>query len=184
MPGVFFNATSLFYCVNHFQGCTSQPLLPIQKSTWCPHQCREVFVSSKPVMVGIKCFYTVFPMKMLYMHDMMCRQMHRPTHISKTLGRMLFCHKAKLWYLHGSWFLIFLELHLSEVGTSSSAWSSSSVESGLVNPFGPGLASLQCFDGEPGMPSSQLLVGQLTGNTSSASGTGVGSLLLSPSTAF
>ena len=129
-------------------------------------------------MVQIECLHTVFPTKMLYRHDMMCRQMHRPTNISKAPGRTLFCHNAKFWYFHRSWFLIFLELHHSGTGVSSSAWSPSSTESGLVGPVDPGSTSLCCFDGDLGMPSSQLLVGRSTGNTSSACGTGVGSLLL------
>ena len=80
--------------------------------------------------------------------------------------------------LHFSW------AHLSGADASLSAWSPSSPESGLVNLVGPGLTALHCFDGELGMPSSQLSVGWSTSKTSSACGTGVGLLLLSPSTAL
>ena len=114
----------------------------------------------------------------------MCRQMHKPSHISMAQGRISFCNAAKFWYLNGSWFLIFLELCLSGAGMSSSAWNPSSMESGLVYPFFPGPTSLHCFDSELGMPSSQLSAGQLTSNASSACGTGVGSLIPSPSIAF
>ena len=136
-------------------------------------------------MVQVEYLHTVFPTKTVYRHDTMCRQMQRPTHISKVQGRMSFCHTAKFQYPSGSWFLIFLELCLSGEGTSSSlAWSPSSLESGLVDPVGPGLTSLYCFEGEVGMPSGWLLARQLTGNTSPAHDTGVGLLLSSPSTVF
>ena len=98
--------------------------------------------------------HTVLPMKTVYRHNMMCRQMHRLTHISKVQGRMSFHHTAKFQYFNGSWFLIFLELHLSGVGMSSSAWIPSSMESGLINAISLGLTGSCCFDGELGMPSS------------------------------
>ena len=122
--------------------------------------------------------------KMVYRHDMMCRQMHKATNILRALGRMLFCHNAKFWYLHGSWFLIFLEPHLNAAGTSASACSPSSMESWLVDPVSPGLTSLHSFDSDLGMPSSQLLVSWLTGNASSTCGTMVGLLLHLPDSIF
>ena len=128
----------------------------------------------------IKCLHTVSPMKMLYRHGMIWRQMHRPSHISKALGRMLFCCNAKFQHLHGSWFLIVLELCLSATGMSSSTWSPSSVESGLVDLVNPWSTSSCCFDGELGMPSSWLSVRKLTGNASSTCSTGVDSLLPPP----
>ena len=88
----------------------------------------------------------------------------------------------KFWYINGSWFLIFLELCLSEAGTPSSAWIPTSVESGLVNLVGLQSFGSHCFDDELGMPSGQHLVSQSTSNVSSACGTGVGLLLPSPST--
>ena len=67
-------------------------------------------------------------------HDMMWRQMHRSTYISKALGRMLFCHNVKFQYLLASWFLMVLKVHLSGTGVSLSAWRPSSLGSGLVDP--------------------------------------------------
>ena len=78
-------------------------------------------------------------------HDMMCRQMHRSIHISKVLGRMVFCHTVKFWYFHWSWCFVFLELCLSGTGMSLLAWSPSSAESWLVDPVSP---ELHCFDSE------------------------------------
>ena len=142
--------------------CTKYPLVhsPIQKSTiestsvvsppmpriicvWqtCAGSCRVLFtlyLSQKPVCS----------------HDMMYRQMHRPTHQSKVPGRVSFCNTAKFQYLNGSWFLIFLELHLSGAGASSLAWSPSSMESVLGNPVSSGSTSSHCFDGKQGMLSS------------------------------
>ena len=97
---------------------------------------------------------------------------------------ILFCHNARFWYLHGSWFLIVLEFCLSETDMSSSAWSPSLAESWLVNPVDPGSTGSCCFDAELGMPSSQLSVSWLTGNASSTCGTGVGLLLPLLPTAF
>ena len=140
-----------------WQLCSDQisfgPLPPMQNQPysqhwWYLHQCQESFVSGRSQMAWIECLYTGFPMKMLYRHDMMWKQIHRPTQISKALGKMLFCHNAKFQYLYGSWFLIVLELHLSGTGMSSSACSPSSTESGLVD---PGLTSSYWFDAEVGM---------------------------------
>ena len=64
---------------------------------------------------------------------------------------------------------------------SSSAWSPSSVGSGLVNPGSTGLC---CFNCEVGMCSGQLSVGHLTSNASSMCGPGVGLLLPPTPTAF
>ena len=88
------------------------------------------------------------------MHTKMCRQMPSPTHILKETGRLLFHHTAKFWYLHGSWFLIFLGMHLSGTGILPLVWSPSSVESGMIDPVGSGLTSLHCFDSEQGVSSS------------------------------
>ena len=54
------------------------------------------------------------------------------------------------------------------------------MESGLVNLVKAGSTGSCCFDGDLCMPSSQLLVSQLTGNASSTCGTGVGLLLPLP----
>ena len=97
-------------------------------------------------------------------------------------------HSAKFWYLHRSWFLIVLELHLSETGMVFIASSPSFVRSGLVdlvNPVNSGLTSLHYFGTELGMPSSQPSVRQLAGNALSTCGTGGGSSIgPNPSTEF
>ena len=121
---------------------------------------------------------------MLYRHNMMSRQMHRWSHMTKASERMLFCHNAKFQYLHGSWFLVVLKLHLSGTGMSSSAWSHSSVVSGLVDPVDPQSTGLHWFGVELGMPSGWLSFSQSTCNASSACDTGFGSLLPPPQQHF
>ena len=103
-------------------------------------------VSGRPVMVSVECLHTGLPIEIVYRHIMMCRQMHRPTHILKAPGRKSFYHTVKFWYLHGGWFLVFFRLHLSRTGPLSLTWSPSSVESGLVDPVSSGSTSLHCFD--------------------------------------
>ena len=103
--------------------------------------------------------HIVFPMKKLYRHDIMWRQMHRPIQISKAPGEMLFCHNAKFHYLHGGQCLIVLNLHLSRTGIFT------------LEPFIHGIlaqsTSSCCFDGGLVMPSIWCLVGKSTHNASS-----------------
>ena len=161
--------------------------LPHQKIQhgWYPYQCQESCMLGRFVVVWIRCSNTVFPMKTMCTHEMMWRQMHRPTQISKALGRISFCCNVKFWYLHGGWFLFDLKLYLGGTGASLSAWSLPSVGSMLVSPINPKLNGTCCFDGELGMPSSWLSVGWSTGNVSFLCGTGVSSSLdPSPPTEF
>ena len=87
---------------------------PIQKSTIeialreFPSMLKWV-VPGRNGMVQIKCVYTIFPMKMVYRHDIKWRQIHRPTHASGMLSRLFF---------HGNWFHIAHVLHLSGAGWS------------------------------------------------------------------
>ena len=119
-----------------------------------------------PLISGIMCvgqicsgsnpvFSTVFPMKTMCTHEMMWRQMHRPTQILKAPGMMSFCCNAKFWYIHRNWFLIVLQLHLGGTGASLSAWSPPSVGSILVNPVDPRSNGLCCFEGKLSMPSGK-----------------------------
>ena len=90
-------------------------------------------------------------MKTVCRHDKMYRQLHMPTHKSKVLGGVSFCHAATFWYLSGSWFLIFLELCHSGAGASSLAQSPSSTESGLVNLLVSGLTVCHYFGSVQGV---------------------------------
>ena len=101
----------------------------------------------------------VFPMKMVCMHEMMRRQMHRPTQILKAPGRMLLSHNEKFCYLYGSWILIVLKLLLSVTGVSLSAQSPLSVGLMLVDPVNPESNGLHCFEGELDMLSCWPLSG-------------------------
>ena len=53
------------------------------------------------VVVQIKCSHTVFPTNTICMHEMMWRQMHKPTQILKAPWRMSFYCDTIFWYLHG-----------------------------------------------------------------------------------
>ena len=112
---------------------------PIQKSTI------ESTLVVSPPMPEIICVWQTFDVRLtktVYKHERMCRQMHRATQRCKALGRVSFCHAAKFWYLHESWFLVFLVLWLSGAGASLLAWCPSSTESGLVDLVGSGSTSL------------------------------------------
>ena len=139
-------------------------------------QCQASLVSGRLVLVWEECC--------LHCTFMKTDKMHRPTHQSKVLGGVSFCHAAKFQYLNGSWFLIFLELYLSEASVLSLAWSPSSTESRLVDRVSSGLTSFHCFSSEWGVLSSLLLVGQSASNASSSCDTRVDSLPLASCTSF
>ena len=52
-------------------------------------------VSDRSMMVQVECLHTVLIPKALYRPTMRCRQMCRPSHISKALGGVFFCYGAK-----------------------------------------------------------------------------------------
>ena len=114
--------------------------------------------------------------KVLYRPTIRCRQVCRLSHTSKASGVVLFHCSVKLWYLHGSWFLV---VHvLSGAGWSWPARDPSFARSGEVN---SGLTSPCCFSGKSGRLSGWLLVGPLASSPLSAGGTGVGLSLVSTS---
>ena len=157
---------------------------PESQHAWYPHQYQELHVLSRFAVIWIECSHTVFPMRTMCTHEMMWRQMHRPTQILNTLGRMSFCCNAKFQYLHGGWFLIVLELHLGGTGASLSTWSPPSMGPCWLTQL-TWVRWFMLFDGELGMPSVQLLVRWSTNNASFMCGTGIGSSLdPSPFTEF
>ena len=102
-------------------------------------------LSDRSMMVQVECLHTALFPKALYRPTMRCRQVCRPSHISKALGGVLFHCSMKFQYLHGSWFLVHAP-HLSEAGWSWPAWDPSFTGSGVANPVVSGLTSFCCFD--------------------------------------
>ena len=82
----------------------------------------EWVVLGRHMMLQISVFYIVFPQKMVYRQNMICRQTHRPTHASQMPVRPVFTNKPKFWYFHGSWFLVVQVPCLSRAGQSGLPW--------------------------------------------------------------
>ena len=112
-------------------------------------------VPSRHGMEQVKCVYTILPRKIVYRHDIKCRQIHRPMHASQMLGGLGSSSNAKFWYLHGSQFWVVCVPHLSEAGWSGPPWdvlptvsdvaiADSSTSGGSLSTGGAGAEVLVC----------------------------------------
>ena len=91
-------------------------------------------VSDRSMMVQVECLHTVLFPRALYRPTMKCRQVCRPSYISKALREVLFCCSVKFWYLQESWFLVVCALHLSAADWSWPAWNQSFAWFGVADP--------------------------------------------------
>ena len=74
----------------------------------------EIVYVYRSMMVQVECLQTLLFPKVLYRPTMRCRQVCRPSHISKTLGGVLFCCSTNFWYLHGSCSLLCVHFTLMQ----------------------------------------------------------------------
>ena len=75
-------------------------------------------------------------MKMVYRHDIKWKQIYRPTHTSRMLGRLVSANNTKFWYLHGCCFHVAHVSCLSGAGWSRLPWDVLPVVSDVAIPDG------------------------------------------------
>ena len=83
---------------------------------WYSHQCLKLFMLGRSMIIWIECLHTIFLKKAMYIYNIIWKQPHRPMWIPKAPEMMSLHCSAKFWYIFRSWFLVDLELHLSETG--------------------------------------------------------------------